>query len=140
MVLVDSSVWVDFFRERVTAQTHALDSLIGREEIAVGDLILTEVLQGFEIDREYATARRLFASLPLIDIAGGEVALLASTHYRLLRSRGVTIRKTVDTLIASRCILDGLTLLHCDRDFSHFADHLGLQVYDLDEAAATRLH
>lgn len=129
MIVVDSSVWIDYFRQRLTPETAALNQLIGTERIVVGDLVLAEVLQGFPTERGHSQARRVFQTLSVIEIAGEEIALQASDHYRLLRSRGVTVRKTIDTLIAARCIADRLTLLHSDRDFDAFAEHLGLRVY-----------
>ena len=129
MIVVDSSVWIDYLRRRLTPETAALNDLLGRERILVGDLVLAEVLQGCPTDHAHRQARRVFETLRVIEIAGEEIALRASDHYRSLRSRGVTVRKTIDTLIAARCIADRLTLLHSDRDFDPFAEHLGLRVY-----------
>jgi predicted nucleic acid-binding protein len=127
LILVDSSVWIDYFNGIATAQTDRLDSLLGEEPLAVGDLILAEVLQGFGSEREFHLAHGLLASLHAVEIAGHEVALLAARHYRALRARGVTVRKTIDTLIAARCIRDGMSLLYSDRDFDPFVQHLGLR-------------
>lgn len=126
MILVDSSVWIDYFRGTLTPQTDTLDALLGREPLSVGDVILAEVLQGFTSDRAFEQARRLLTSLTIIDIGGQDIAIRAAQNFRMLRSRGVTIRKTIDTLIASRCIEDGLSLLYSDRDFEPFVEHLGL--------------
>ena len=128
MILVDSSVWVDYFRGKSTRQTDKLDILLGHELLAVGDLILAEVLQGFESDRDFKAAQRLLTSLAVVEIGGLELAIQAAKNYRELRRRGVTVRKTVDTLIATRCIENGYDLLHCDRDFDPFVEHLGLTV------------
>ena len=127
MILVDSSVWVDYFRSADTPQVVLLDSLFGRTRIAVGDLIAAEVLQGVRDDREFKLVRKVFDSFTRLDLCGYDLALKASENYRLLRGKGITIRKTIDTLIATRCIEDGLTLLHSDRDFAPFAKHLGLR-------------
>ena len=127
MILVDSSVWVDYFRSADTPQVALLDSLFGRTRIAVGDLIAAEVLQGVRDDREFRLVKKVFDSFTKLELCGYDLALKASENYRLLRRRGVTIRKTMDTLIATRCIEDGLTLLHSDRDFVPFAKHLGLR-------------
>ncbi len=127
MILVDSSVWVDYFRSADTPQVLLLDSLFGRTRIAVGDLIATEVLQGIRDDREYKLVRKVFDTFTRLDLCGYDLALKASENYRILRAKGFTIRKTIDTLIATRCIEDGLTLLHSDRDFVPFAQHLGLR-------------
>ena len=132
MIVVDSSVWIDYFRRRLTPETAALNNLIGQERIVVGDLILAEVLQGFPTAQGHKQARRVFHDLTVIEIAGERIALRASDHYRALRRLGITVRKTIDTLIAARCIADRLTLLHSDRDFDAFAEHLGLRVYAPD--------
>ena len=130
MIFVDSSVWIDFLRGRQTLQVDQLDALLGSTtRLAVGDLILAEVLQGIPDDREFSRVRRTFGAFVQIDIAGKEIAVRAAQNFRALRRLGVTVRKTVDTLIATRCIADNLTLLHSDRDFDAFADHLGLKVH-----------
>ena len=127
MILVDSSVWIDYFRGTATAQADRLDELLGTVPLAVGDLILTEVLQGFGSDREFNEARRLLSALEVVSLGGLDVAVEAARNHRKLRELGVTVRKTIDTLIATRCIMDGLQLLHNDRDFDAFELHLGLQ-------------
>jgi predicted nucleic acid-binding protein len=129
MILVDSSVWVDYFRGTATSTAAMLDSLLGVQPVIVGDLILTEVLQGFTADRDYRIARRLFDSnvVETIALGGREVAIRAAQHHRHLRARGVTVRKTIDAIIATRCIVDGITLLHNDRDFEPYETYLGLR-------------
>jgi predicted nucleic acid-binding protein len=128
LILVDSSVWVDYFRGSDTLQTDWLDLLLGREPLAIGDLILAEVLQGFDSDRDFRRARRVLTSLLVVDLGGLEIAIQAAENFRILRRRGVTIRKTIDTIIATRCIESGYELLHSDRDFDPFAAYLGLRV------------
>jgi predicted nucleic acid-binding protein len=128
LILVDSSVWIDYFRGTVTEQTETLDRLLGREPLATGDLILTEVLQGFGNKRDFDRALSLLTSLEIVELGGVEVAIEAARNFLALRSLGVTIRKTVDTVIATRCIESGYELLHNDRDFDPFVRHLGLQV------------
>ena len=128
MILVDSSVWIDFFRGAKTPQVELLDSLLDRERLAVGDLILTEVLQGFRNDREFDLARKTLDAFTMVELGGGEIAVQAAKNFRILRRLGITVRKTIDTIIATRCIEDGHTLLHSDRDFDAFATHLGLRV------------
>jgi len=128
MILVDSSVWIDYFRSADTPQVALLDSLFGRSPLAVGDLIAAEVLQGVRDEREFKWVKKTLDAFEHIDLAGYDLAVKASENYRLLRAVGVTIRKTIDTLIATRCIEDGLTLLHADRDFLPFSQHLGLKV------------
>lgn len=126
MILVDSSVWIDYFRSADTPQTALLDSLLGQLPLAVGDLIVTEVLQGVRDERQFRLVQDMLGSLHHIDIVGHQVAIRAAENYRYLRSLGITVRKTIDTLIATRCIEDDLTLLHADRDFQPYERHLGL--------------
>ena len=128
MILVDSSVWIDHFRGNDTPQVSLLDRVLASEPVAIGDLILVEVLQGFTNDRDFNQARRLLTALTVIEIGGAGIAVQTAQNFRRLRALGITVRKTIDTLIATRCIVDGLTLLHSDRDFDPFAQHLGLRV------------
>lgn len=127
MILVDSSVWIDFFRGTITPQTDRLDELLGNEPLCIGDLVLTEVLQGFNTDREFNQARKLLTSLEIVELGGQEVAIQAARNFRTLRLMGVTVRKTIDTLIATRCIESDYALLFSDRDFEPFVAHLGLR-------------
>lgn len=127
MILVDSSVWIDYFRGKITPQTERLDALLGVEPLAIGDLILTEVLQGFASDKDFAQAKKLLTSLMVVDLGGQDISIQAAKNYRTLRAAGVTIRKTIDTIIATRCIQNGYTLLHNDQDFTPFVTHLGLR-------------
>jgi predicted nucleic acid-binding protein len=127
VILVDSSVWVDYLRGAATPQTDKLDSLLGVVPLAIGDLILAEVLQGCSTDREFNQVKRTLGTLELITLGGLDVAVQAAQNFRKLRALGFTVRKTIDTVIATRCIMDGLELLHCDRDFDPFAEHLGLR-------------
>jgi predicted nucleic acid-binding protein len=128
MILVDSSVWIDFFNGRETHQTDALDNLLGQEPVLIGDLILTEVLQGFRRDADYRKARALLDTLELRQLGGKAIALAAADNYRRLRRRGVTPRKTIDMMIATYCIAHGLQLLHSDRDFDGLEKELGLMI------------
>lgn len=128
MILVDSSVWIDYFQGASTPQTELLDRLLGVEEVAVGDLILAEVLQGFVHERDFQRAQRILAALTPVDLGGAAMARQADRNHRALRRRGVTVRKTIDTFIATWCIGTGTPLLHNDRDFDAFARHLGLLV------------
>ncbi len=132
MILVDSSVWIDFFRNKPTPQAEWLDRNLGNEGLLVGDLILAEVLQGFEDDRGFNEARRLLGRLARVDIGGIDLAIEAARNYRRLRGLGVTVRGTVDVLIATRCITDRLRLLHSDRDFAAFEKHLGLRAVNCE--------
>jgi predicted nucleic acid-binding protein len=126
VILVDSSVWIDYFRGAATPQADKLDALLGSEPLLTGDIVLTEVLQGFTAERDFNTGLRLLTSLELVDIAGRDIAVLAARNFRTLRAKGVTVRKTIDTLIATRCIESGYSLLYSDRDFDPFVEHLGL--------------
>jgi predicted nucleic acid-binding protein len=127
VILVDSSVWIDYFRGSSTAETDQLDRLLGRQPLATGDLMLTEVLQGFANDRDFNQARKLMTSLVIVDLAGEEIAIRAARNFRKLRALGITVRKTIATLIATRCIENDLPLLYSDRDFDPFVAHLGLR-------------
>ena len=127
MILVDSSVWIDYFRGLPTPQADYLDGLLGVEAVCIGDLILTEVLQGFVQDRDFDRAKAMLATLDVVELGGRDVAVQAATYFRRLRRLGISVRKTIDTVIATRCIRDGLTLLYSDRDFDPFVRYLGLR-------------
>ncbi len=127
MIVVDSSVWIDYFRGRATPQVETLDALLGVEPVATGDLMLTEVLQGFAGDRDFTRARKLLTSLVIVDLAGPSVAIKAAENFRALRRLGISVRKTIDTVIATHCIENRLPLLYSDRDFDPFVEHLGLR-------------
>ncbi len=128
MILVDSSVWIDYFRGTATPAVNTLDELLLGDGLFVGDLIVTEVLQGFRSDADFRAARKAMESFKIIDIAGRDMAVKAAQNFRTLRAQGFTMRKSIDCLIATRCIEDGYRLLHSDRDFDPFAAHLGLAV------------
>ena len=128
MILVDSSVWIDFFRGTRTPQAERLDVLLGTTRIAVGDLILAEVLQGVRDEREFQQVRKTLDSFEQVDLVGRDIAIQAAKNFRKLRDLGLTVRKTIDALIATWCIESNYMLLHSDRDFDAFELHLGLQV------------
>jgi predicted nucleic acid-binding protein len=127
VILVDSSVWIDYFRGVASDPCDRLDSLLGVEPLATGDLILTEVLQGFSNDRDFNRTRNLLTSLAVVTLGGQSVAIKAARNFRTLRTLGVSVRKTIDTVIATFCIENGYALLYGDRDFDPFVTHLGLQ-------------
>lgn len=127
MIVVDSSVWIDFFNGVSTPEVECLDGLLGKTPLAIGDLILVEVLQGFRHGRDGAKARQLFQSLTLLPMLEGRNAWVAAQNYRQLRSKGITVRKTIDGIIATACIEANLPLLFSDRDFQPYVEHLGLQ-------------
>lgn len=126
MILVDSSVWIDYFRGIPTPQTDRLDALLPTKLLLMGDLILAEVLQGFSSERDFNQAKALLMALPISTLAGADIALQAARNFRQLRALGVTVRKTIDTVIATHCIENGISLLYSDRDFDPFVEHLGL--------------
>jgi predicted nucleic acid-binding protein len=130
-ILVDSSVWVDFYKGVTTRATMALDRLLGEQEVVLGDLILMEVLQGFRLLREARVAEATFSQLRCFDLGGERMARTAAANYRLLRSSGVTPRSSIDVLIATFCIEEGLELLADDRDFTLMSPQLGLQLHPL---------
>lgn len=127
MIFVDSSVWIDYFNGKITPQTDWLDHMLGTQLVATGELILTEVLQGFRQDADYQQAKDLLLTLEQLPMLNTEIALQSADHFRALRKRGVTVRKTVDVLIATFCIAQGLPLLHADKDFEPFHQYLGLK-------------
>ena len=128
MILVDSSVWIDYFRGTTTPQVEMFDALLGSEPLVVGDLIMAEVLQGFQSDRDFNQAKHLLMSFEIVNIVDPKIAIQAARNFRTLRALGITVRKTIDTLIATHCIQHGLILLHSDKDFEPFSSHLGLRV------------
>jgi predicted nucleic acid-binding protein len=127
VILVDSSVWIDYFRGNRTPSAELLDSLLGNEPLAIGDLILTKVLQGFDSAREFNRAKKLLLSLEVVELGGGGITIPSAKNLRTLRALNVKVRKTIDTIIATRCIESGYTLLHNDKDFKPFVRHLGLR-------------
>ena len=127
MIFVDSSVWIAFFNGTRSAETNRLDNLLGLEPVGLGDLVLIEVLQGFRHDRDYNTARKLLTSLAVFELGGQDMAIKSADNFRFLRKKGVTVRKTIDVLIATFCIDKDLPLLHSDKDFEPFHLHLKLR-------------
>lgn len=132
MILVDSSVWIDYFNGQNTPQVNILDDLLGTQPLAIGDLILVEVLQGFRHDPDYVTAKQLLTSLTIFNIVNRDLAIQGADHFRILRKRGITIRKTVDVIIATFCIVENHTLLFSDKDFLPFVQYLGLSAVILN--------
>ena len=128
MWIVDSSVWIDYFNGESTSQTDLLDAALGQREIGLGDIILAEVLQGFRRQQDFETARDALLRFPVFTIGGIEIALRSAQNFRYLRQQGITVRKTVDCMIATFVIGNDFSLLHSDRDFDPFEEHLNLDV------------
>ena len=127
MILVDSSVWIDYFNGTISEETDFLDSILGSEPLGIGDLILTEVLQGFRSDTDYRKVKALLLELTLFELLGRDRAIRAADSYRALRKKGVTIRKTNDLIIGTYCVDESLPLLFRDRDFAPMIKHMGLR-------------
>ena len=128
MLIVDSTVWIDYFNGLENPQTDYLDQIVERTPILVGDLILAEVLQGFRDDSDFEEARRALSKYIQVEMVNPELALQSARNYRLLRRKGVTVRKTIDRLIATYCIENEHDLLHNDNDFDGYEKHLKLRV------------
>ena len=128
MILVDSSVWIAYFNGKINPQTDWLDSALGKEIIIVGDIILAEVLQGFKNDRDFHKAKELLLNFQFMEMLGQELAVRSAENYRILRKKGVTVRKTIDVIIGTFCIHHNISLLHDDQDFEPLTKHLKLNV------------
>jgi predicted nucleic acid-binding protein len=128
MIVVDTSVWIDYFRGIVAPHTDLLDRELSKSRIIIGDLIMTELLQGFSVEKNFQIAMQLMENLEYRDIVGRDMAIAAAQNYRILRRKGITIRKTIDVLIATFCIENGAQLIHNDRDFDPMEQLLGLRV------------
>jgi len=126
MIIVDTSVWVDYFNGKRSKETDSLDTLLGNQEILLGDLILTEILQGFQEDRLFREAQNMLESFPVVPMLGMQFAIKSAANYRTLRKRGVTVLKTTDVMIGTYCIEKHIPLLYADRDFDPMVRHLGL--------------
>lgn len=126
MIVVDSSVWINYLSGIDDAQSEKLDSILGIKPVAIGDLILTEVLQGFRLDKDYKSARKLFEDVTVFEMLGEKMAIKSADNFRKLRKKGITIRKTADVIIATFCIDQKFPLLFADKDFQPFVKHLGL--------------
>lgn len=127
MILVDSSVWIDFFNGAESTETDKLNEILGIKEVIIGDLILAEVLQGFRSDTDYKTAKNVLTSLTVHELLGKELAIKSANNFRKLRKKGITIRKTADVIIATYCIENKIPLLFTDKDFLPFVDNLRLK-------------
>jgi predicted nucleic acid-binding protein len=128
MILVDSTVWIDFFNGRITPQTDYLGDNITNQPILVGDIILGEVLQGFQNDTHFEKALLALGKFQQVSLITPELAVQSARNYRVLRSMGITVRKTIDCFIATYCLVNRHDLLHSDKDFDAFEQYMGLQV------------
>ncbi|MBW7877115.1 MAG: PIN domain nuclease [Candidatus Cloacimonetes bacterium] len=128
MIFADTSVWIDYFNGVMAPHTEILDSALQNSRIVTGDLILIELLQGFRKDSEYRLAKNLMQCLEYRNMVGKEIALKTAQNFRILQSKGITIRKTIDMIIGTFCIESSLPLLHHDRDFDPMETHLGLKI------------
>jgi predicted nucleic acid-binding protein len=126
--IVDTTVWVDFLNGVDIPQVTKLEQLIQQGDVALGDIIVCEVLQGITDDADFEWVRNEFANFTIHAMVGEEIAIKSARNCRALRAKGITVRKTIDCLIATFCIENGFYLLHKDRDFDHFERHLGLKV------------
>jgi predicted nucleic acid-binding protein len=126
LIVVDSTVWIDFLNGRDTGYVRRLRALLGSREIAVGDLMLCEILQGLRGEREARQVEGWLRRFDIVEMVGEANAVAAARNFRELRRRGVTIRRTIDLLIGTWCIVNGAPLLHNDRDFNPMVEHLGL--------------
>ncbi len=128
MIFLDSTVLIDYFNGKDNWQVEYLDFVLGKELVVIGDYVLTEVLQGFRNDKDFRKAKAILLSFPCFDIGGKEIAIRSAKNYRFLRRKGITVRKTIDTMIATFCIQNNFTLLHNDKDFEPFSKFLNLKV------------
>lgn len=129
-ILVDTSVWIDFFNGLSSAPRLSLRKLLeAEEEVCISNYILAETLQGFKNEREFEAAKRHLLYLPILDLTNPESYISAAQLYRTCRKRGVTIRKTADCLIAQTAIEHGVPLVHNDKDFDRIASVSSLQIF-----------
>jgi predicted nucleic acid-binding protein len=128
LVIVDSSVWIDALNGKITPQTIWLRLALDREQLGLTTLILCGVLQGIRFDRHFRETEERLGMFPVFATMTAELAISAAQNFRTLQRLGITIRKTIDCIIATFCIQEGHQLLHHDKDFEPFEQHLGLRV------------
>jgi len=128
MIVADTSVWIDYVRGLDARHTNILDYELLYNRVITGDIIIAEFLQGFREDKDFLEAKKIMDSLEYRDFLGKEIALRAAENFRTLRKKGITVRKTIDVIIATFCIENGFELIHNDHDFDPMEQHLGLQV------------
>lgn len=128
MIVADTSVWIDYFNGIEAPYTNILDEDLQNNRIVIGDLIIAELLQGFKSEKEYNLAKNLIEHLEYRDFVGKEIAIQTAENYRYLRKKGITVRKTIDVIIATFCVENNYQLIHNDRDFDVMEKYLGLKV------------
>jgi predicted nucleic acid-binding protein len=129
MLVVDTSVWVDYFKEPKSVHAQRLDDVLGSDEVVLGDLILTEILQGLREGRQLRLVEAALAAFRVVVLCGPDIAPRAAGNFRALRRHGITVRGTIDVVIATWCIENRVPLLHNDRDFDAMERMLGLPVW-----------
>jgi predicted nucleic acid-binding protein len=129
VILVDSSVWIDAINRQANDHTEKLAAIAEDGKLTVGDLVLTEVLQGFREESRFIAARKVLGQFRMVSLCGPHIAVKAAANYRLMRQRGNTVRGTIDVIIATWCIENGVPILHNDRDMAAMEEHLGLVAY-----------
>jgi predicted nucleic acid-binding protein len=127
MIVADTSAWIDYLRGIDAPHTNSLDDELQNNRIITGDLIIAEILQGFRNEKDYLEARNIMEALEYRDFVGRDIALKATQNFRKLRTRGITVRKTIDVIIATFCIENNFPLIHNDRDFDPMEQYLGLK-------------
>ncbi len=127
MIFVDTSVWIDYFKGKVSPETECLHQALGIQDVLIGDLIALEILQGFREDKDYKAAKQMLDAFALHNLLGSNAVISCAENYRRLRKKGISIRKTADVIIATFCIDRNIPLLFSDRDFQPFVEHLGLR-------------
>ena len=128
MVIVDTSAWIEYFRGGLPRIVSKVDLCLEQDLVGIGDLVYCEVMQGIRSPREKGEVSSLLLSLPQFEMVGFTMAEKSASNYRLLRSKGVTVRKTIDVLIGTFCAVHGLQLIHHDSDFDLMAKHIGLDI------------
>ena len=128
MIVADTSVWIDYLNGIDAPHTAALDRELGRRRVLTGDIIIAELLRGYRSESEYLRAKYIMDCLEYRDFLGKEIAIRSASNYRALRRRGITVRSTINVIIATYCIEHGIPLMHHDRDFDVMEQELGLLV------------
>jgi predicted nucleic acid-binding protein len=132
VVVVDTSVWIDYVHGHETPYTNALDYELMQNQVITGDLLMAEFLQGFRSDKDFEAAKEILDSLVYFDMLGKDIAMKSALNFRFLRKNGITVRKTIDVIIGTFCIEHEFPLLHNDRDFDPMEKYLGLHIYKIE--------